>query len=503
MKRLPLALSAALFVHLSGERLADASPLIELVGSVGDNGGMQGVVSGPGASSTYFNPALLIDADDSVLFAYELVSEQVGVTLYGRTGGNVPLSVGTRTITSPSGVPLPNDVVPTQWLQQGCPAGTGPGQCPAPGFAARPRQAQGTSGVNRSYGAFGLVKRLVPDRFAIGFYALVPLSSLTTAQSFYPDQREALFSDSLHPELYGDRLTSISFVLGAAFRVVPQISIGASLSLGLANMATSNTYVRDPTNYSTLLLDNSITTQVDLSPTVGMTYAPVPWLRFGATLHSPEKFSVNTTIDATLPSGTTSGGTVDNVFDWMPWSVSFGTEADVIQRGKYTMSLTASLKYAWWSAYVDRVGQSPSVYGADLAWSNTMSATVGVRHKYGRARGFIDLGYIPSPVPEQIGNSNYVDNDRVFIAAGGDVALQIGPARIRPGAQFFVNRLIYRANVKDDALITDEVPQGSIFSTTGKPVPGVVGLETNNPGWPGFSSEGWVWGGGISVEVPL
>jgi hypothetical protein len=106
-------------------------------------------------------------------------------------------------------------------------------------------------------------------------------------------------------------------------------------------------------------------------------------------------------------------------------------------------------------------------------------------------------------VPEQIGRSNYVDNDRIMLAAGGDIALQIGPARIRPGAQFFVNRLIYRANVKDDAMITDEVPDGSVFSTTGKAVPGSAGLQTNNPGWPGFSSEGWVWGGGITVEVPL
>ncbi len=494
---------AALMLLLGARRSASASPLMDLAGSVGDNGGAQGVISGPGAASTYFNPALLNDADDGILFAYELISEQVGVTLFGRTGGDVPVSVGQRTITSPSGVPIPNDVVPTQWLQHGCPAGTGAGQCPAPGFAPRPRQSEGTSGVNRSYGAFGLVKHLVPDRFTLGFYAMVPISNLTTAESFYPDQREALFSDSLHPELYGDRLTSLSFVLGAAFKLVPQISIGASLSLGLANMATSNTYVRDPTNYSTLLLDDSITTQVDLSPVVGITYAPVGWLRFGATLHSPEKFSVDTTIDATLPSGTTSGGTVDNVFDWMPWSTSFGVEADVIQRGKYTMSLTGSLKYAFWSDYLDRVGQSPSVYGPQFAWSDTLSGTVGVRHRYGHARGFIDFGYVPSPVPEQTGNSNYVDNSRVTLSAGGDIALQIGPARIRPGAQFFVNRLIYRDNVKDNALITDELPDGSVFSTTGKPVPGAVGLQTNNPGWPGFSSEGWVWGGGITVEVPL
>ena len=488
---------------LAAPRAAHASPLIELVGSVGDAAGLQGVVSGPGSASVYFNPALLNDASEDILFAYALVSEQVGVTLYGRHGGDVPLSVGQRNITSPSGVPIPNNTVPTGWLNSGCAAGSQAGQCAPPGFAARPRQGQGTSGVNRTYATFGLVKHIVPDRFTIGFYSMVPISSLTTAQSFYPDERESLFSNSLHPELYGDRLTSISFVLGAAFRIVPQISIGASLSLGLANVATSNTYVRDATNYSTLLLDNSITTQVDLAPTVGLTYKPVPWIRFGAALHSPEKFSVNTTIDATIPSGTTSGGTINNVFDWMPWSVNVGGEVDVVEQGKYTMSVTGSVKYAFWSSYIDRVGQSPSTYGTGLAWSDTLSATVGVRHRYGQARGFIDMGYVPSPVPEQVGRSNYVDNSRVTMAAGGDIGIQIGPAKIRPGAQLFVNRLIRRDNVKNDALIVDELPDGSVFSTTGKPVPGAVGLQTNNPGWPGFASEGWVWGGEITVEVPL
>jgi hypothetical protein len=501
--RLPMLLLVAVSAS-SWPSVAHASPTIDLVGSLGSCGGMQGVVSGPGSASTYFNPSLLISAEESVLFGYELVSEQVGVTLYGRTSGaDVPLSVGQRNITSPSGVPISNTVVPTQWLQNGCTGGTQTGQCPPPGFAARPRQAQGTSGVSRSYGAFGLVKHLVPDRFSIGFFALVPLTNLTTAQAFYPDEREALFSNSLHPELYGDRLTSLSFVLGAAFKIIPEISIGASLSLGLANTAASNTYVSNASNYSSLLMDNGITTQVDLAPTVGISYVPIRWLRFGGAIHSPEKFAVATTIDATLPSGTTSSATFDNVFDWMPWSADVGAEVDVVQRGKYTMSLTGSLKYALWSSYIDRVGQSPTVYGNQLAWSDTLSETVGVRHRYGNLRSFIDLGYVPSPVPEQIGRSNYVDNDRVMLAAGGDISLQIGRARIRPGAQFFVNRLIYRANVKDDSLIVDELPDGSVFSTTGKTVPGSVGLQTNNPGWPGFSSQGWVWGGGVTVEIPL
>lgn len=482
---------------------AAASPLLQATQSVGDNAGAQGVVSGPGAASAYFNPALLTEADEDVLLGFVLVSEQVGVTLDGRHGGDVPVSVGDRDVTSPGGTPLPNDVVPTEWLQQGCPAGTRPGECPAPGLPARPRQAAGTSGKTRTYLAFGLVKHLVPNRLTVGLYGMFPLSTFTTAQAFYPDSREALFTNSLHPEMYGDRLTSISFTLGAGFKVLPNVSLGAGLSLGLANTASSATYVRDATDYSTLLLDNSVRTQVNLSPVFGVRYATTPWLRIGGAVHAPESFDVDTTIDATLPSGTESHGTVSNVFDWMPWMVDVGVEADVVKRGSYTMSVDASIKYAFWSSYVDRQNQNPAIYGPDLAFHDTLSGALGVRHKVGPARAFIDLTFTPSPVPEQIGESSYVDNDKVGILAGGDVSLKLGSTKIRPGFQLNVNRLIQRHNEKDDARMTDQVPDDSIYGSTHDPVIGAKGLQTNNPGWPGFSSQGWVWGGAITLAVPL
>ena len=482
---------------------ADASPLLQQTQSIGDNAGAQGVVAGPGAASTYFNPALLTEAEENFLLSFALISEQVGVTLDGRRGGDVPLAVGGRDVVTPNGTPLPNEVVPTQWLSQGCPAGTKSGQCPAPGFPARPRQAAGSSGKTRTYLTLGFVKHLVKDRLTIGLYGMLPLSSFTTAQAFYPDSREALFTNSLHPEMYGDRLTSISLVFGAGFKVLPNLSLGAGLSLGLTNTAASATYVRNATDYSTLLLDNSVTTQVNLSPEFGVRYAPTKWLKIGGAVHAPESFNVDTTIDATLPSGTESKGTVSNVFDWMPWMVDVGAEADVLTTTHSKLSVDASIKYAFWSSYEDRQDQSPSMYGPNLGFHDTLSGTVGTRFQRGPARGFIDLSYTPSPVPEQIGESNYVDNDKVGLMTGADVMLKLGPTRLRPGVQLFVNRLIYRHNTKDDALMTDQVPDDAIYGSTHDPVLGAKGLQTNNPGWPGFSSQGWIWGGAITLEVPL
>jgi long-chain fatty acid transport protein len=510
-----LALSLAGVLVLAS-RGAFASPLIDLVGSVGDNAGGQGSVSGPGAASTYFNPAMLMDAEENVLLSFALLTQQIGVTLEGRDGGDVPLIVGQRNLIYPNspqvpanlrGQPIPNDVVPTAWLNSGCAPGNLPSQCPAPGYAARPRQSQGTGDQTQTYLVAGLVKRLIKDRLTFGFYGMVPLSSFQTAYSFYPDEREALFSNSLHPELYGDRLTSVSIALGVGLRLLQDLSVGVSFSLGLASTATSSSYVRSSTDYSTLLLANSVDTSVSLGTTVGAYYTPVPWFRVGGALKTPESFDLSTNINATLPSGTQSAGIIKNEFDYMPWMITGGAEADVVRRGQYTMSLTGSLKYAFWSSYIDRVGDSPSTYagpsGTNLGWSNTISPSLGIRHKYKFFRSYVDFTYVPSPVPEQVGRSNYVDNDRVGAFVGGDFDIKFGTTHIRPGIQFFGDRLISRYNQKDSALIVDELPNDAVDATTGKPVPGAAGLQTNNPGWPGYSSQGWVYGGMVTLGLPL
>jgi long-chain fatty acid transport protein len=480
---------------------AHASPLIETAGAVGGNAGAQGVVTGPGAASTYFNPAMLAEADDELTVGFALLSEQMGITLDGRTAGaDVPLVVGSRNVFS-QGQPLPPDVVPTQWLRQGCPAGSGQGQCPAPGLAAHPRQALGSSGQTRTYLTLGFTKRLVQDRLTLGLYAMVPISNLTTAQAFFADERESIFSNSLHPEMYGDRLTALSVVAGGAFHVLPNLSLGASVSIGLANVASSRDYVQSATDYSQLLIANSVSTSVNVSPTLGLRYVPVPWLRLGGVVHAPESFVIDTNIDATLPTGTESTATQRSVFDWMPWAVGVGAEVQVARRGSTTTSLVASAQYAFWSSYRDRMDVSPTSYGNDMTFKDTPSGAVGVRQTFKDVRAFLDLRYVPTPVPKQVGRSSYVDNDRFGVGVGADVLVRL--LKLRPGVQLFVDRLIPRHQTKDDSLMVDELPDDATVGTTGAAVPGAQGLQTNSPGWPGFASGGWLWGGAVTLGIPL
>jgi long-chain fatty acid transport protein len=496
------ALAAFAWVLAAEPREARATPLLETLGTPGSNGGFSGVVSSPSAASAYFNPAMLDDAPDDFLLGVAVLSEQISLTLDGRpAGADVPIAVGSRGIVGPNGKPIPNDTVPTQWLKEGCKPGGDMNQCPSRPFAARPRQSEGSSGETHGYLLLGAVKHVIKDRATLGIYMAIPFGQLTTAYSFYPDEREQLFTNSLHPELYGDRLTAISIALGASFRVLPTLSVGVGATFGLANSANSATYVRDSSDYSTLLLNNDVGVTMSLSPHFGVYWKPLPWFRAGASLHAPQQLSISESIQTTLPNGVQSSAVKKQVHDDMPWRAALGLEADVVRGVRHGMSVTASLERIQWSSYVDRHGDSPAMYGKDLAWSDTVNVSAGVRHRYGRFRGFMDLQFAPTPVPAQIGRSDYVDSDRLGAMIGGDVALTIGGVKLRPGVSLMGYRLVFRHQTKDDARILDEVPDHSRFAQTGQPLNGSSGLQTNNPGWPGFGSDGWVYGGTLTLDL--
>ena len=79
----------------------------------------------------------------------------------------------------------------------------------------------------RLYQAIGFAGHLFERRLSLGIYTLVPLGSLVEAHRFFADEREQFFTNSLHPELYSDRFSSMSLAFGAGVKMTDWLSIGA------------------------------------------------------------------------------------------------------------------------------------------------------------------------------------------------------------------------------------------------------------------------------------
>ncbi|HEX4446457.1 MAG TPA: hypothetical protein VH044_06975 [Polyangiaceae bacterium] len=498
-----LAFASTLGLASALARDAAASPLMDLTGGTDGMGGLQARTVAGGASAAYFNPALLVDAPVGLTIGVLAVSEQIGIALDGRPSTASAVPDGIANASHAGGVALSGVPIATNLLQNGRAATKLNGA-----LASRPRQADGSGHETTVYETLGFAARLFDDQLAIGFYGIVPDGDFTKLDAFYNDEREQYFSNSLHPELYSDRLVSVSLAFGAAWKFSSALSVGLGASLMLHAGVVAPTYVANAANLGNILIDTNASVNVSVSPHMGVAYAPTPRVHLTGTVAAPEKNEMDVDFTFLLPNGLQQGSTFPLLYDYMPWQVALGGTYDLVQNGDESFSVAATAVYEKWSDYLDRHAATPS---GPYRWYDTISPTVGARYRQGPTGAFLDLQYKPSPVPAQTGRTNYVDNDRLGAGGGFDYAFTVKHTAMHVGAQAQAFWLVPRHQTKLPTpnepdglnhypnLVTDEVPDDTELS--GAPFAGSAGLQTNNPGWPGFGSAGVIFGGGLYVSV--
>lgn len=170
-----------------------------------------------------------------------------------------------------------------------------------------------------------------------------------------------------------------------------------------------------------------------------------------------------------------------------------------------------------WGVAVDIAWQQWSLYedneGFHAGFHDIVEPSVG---------GFIDVGrgfkirsglrYIPTPVPAQTGRTNYVDNNSIVWGIGMNKFFKLKKQNtgvyvgIYTQFQFFIPKSVqkdvphpYKTCATGVKEICDEVPDTLKDPQTGKQLPQAKGLQTGNPGFPGFSSGGWYAVAGLDV----
>ena len=297
---------------------ASASPPFELSGSTLGSGGMSARASGADASSSYFNPARLTRADNGLQLAWFVLNDAIDVTLYARSRAQ---DIPTLALNEFEGSFPP---LPTEWIERGCDPTQG-GRCVSK-LAARPRQSAGSSGNVTAYQVFGLVQRIVDRWLTLGVYGMVPFDSFMQGRSFFSDEREQYFSNSLHPERYSDRLTAMALAFGAGSQIFEWLSIGVGVTLSLTNSADAGTYVGNSAMIpETLLLNTQVKVSTGVAPNFGAVLTPFDGLDISLTVHTPQKLEIITGFATFLPNGDLQRADRTAVLAWEPWMISLGS----------------------------------------------------------------------------------------------------------------------------------------------------------------------------------
>lgn len=179
-----------------------------------------------------------------------------------------------------------------------------------------------------------------------------------------------------------------------------------------------------------------------------------------------------------------------------------------------SLRVTTDLAWAQWSRYVppfpeirsvdesvfDSLPESlrpelPQVPAlAPAGFKDTLAPRMGIEWLgWERTAVRAGLAYQPSPVPEQQGETNILDTDRLHLSCGLGFTLPLPNAA---GGDLHVDafgrwsRLLNRTDAKDPAGLRDEDPERE-------------GIQTSNPGYPGVTYSGWHFATGLSLTMEL
>jgi hypothetical protein len=457
--------------------------VIETIGAPGAGNGFSARVLSRGAELTYFNPSLLPDAPANLSF---------GVLVLG-SSGNIHLA------PRPAGANVPDSVYNADLVKV-------PGQqmWPQPTSQLLHPRTDTTVSDTTPYVALGLVHPLVNGTLVFGFYALIPTAGFLQQDSFFSDEREQYFSNQLHFELLGDRLKVPTLAASLGWRITRQLSVGAGIDIGMATRTQMQVYIPNAADQSTLLITPRIDTNLALAPYLAV--ALRPWERWlvTATLHAPQSWDTSGENrlrywDYTYPSGQTA---VVQSYELTqgsePVRVGLGVATDgALGTTRWQMGVQGV--WTQWSQYRDRHGESPLD-----TWHDTVTVGIGWALERAHRRFMAELGVAPSPVPAQTGRTNYVDNTR----SGASIGVEWPFSYIKTDyslslflqGQFMLPRSVEK---RSDAAhpVVDELPDGAVDRVTGMPLPGAKGLQTNNPGYPGYTSSGTMLGVSMVLKV--
>lgn len=469
---------------------AQASPILELVGGV-TGGGFNARVLGTGPEAAYFNPALMAGT----------AGHGTGVpdAFFAVFGAWASLSVSLS--PRPAGV----DIAPSiydAWLSDGM-GGIRP--LDEPGLATadlRPRQDDPGGGLS-GYLGVGVVERLAGDKLVVGFHGAIPTGDIQAHRVFYADEREQYFSNSLRFELYDDRLSLSTFAFAVSSRPIPRLAVGVGLVAAIDSTAQTPVYVPDGSDLGRIYLDQELTVGTGFSPHIGAELLAMAGLRLTATVHAPSRVRVSGKNSIQLANGTTAEQTFSFTHGYEPLTVGAAASWETALGSDRALALAGSVAWRDFSAYEDRHSESPLD-----SWRDIVITSLGARVSSKSTRVFADATYAPSPVPDQIGRTNYVDNARLGVVTGVSTEARILGTHLRAGLFVQGHRLVQRSvDKREDAPnpVIDEFPDNAVDPVEDRttPLPEAQGLQTNNPGYPGFSSEGWLLAAGFSLEMPF
>jgi long-chain fatty acid transport protein len=363
-------------------------------------------------------------------------------------------------------------------------------------------------GVISSFGVPGL---------RIGLGASLPLPTLIDFNAWYADEREQNFTNRLHFERFGEFDHLLAIYAGISYSPLDWVSIGFSVKIDLSLGFGTGLYFPQGDQWEYAYLTPSGEVKPAVRPIGGLAFKTPIGLNFGLVYRHESYMNIDLDIDIRLWSVEQGQDGPQNHF-FQEYRFVAGYEPTKVELAAAYENdrFTVEIGTAWerWSQYVDRHGnhwsepEFASASPSEAEWKPSFEDVFTVRG--GGEVWVVDfasvragVAYYPSPMPSQTGRFNYVDNDLLLYSLGAGFRFELRGTMVTvdlAGQIWHMQALTINKSLPDklpadEGGIVDEVPDSLEDMYTGGIVEGAKNLQTNNPGFPGYSFGGVVFNG--------
>jgi len=336
----------------------------------------------------------------------------------------------------------------------------------------------------------GFNTSLGTDFLSAGVLAYLPASGVGNLIGRYKDEREQYFTNQVHFELIGERLQTQSILFGAAFRPTKWLSVGLGCSYAFDSNAVAGVYTPNVTQPGNVEIALEVEQDTVLALIGGIALDLGKGMRAGASIRERQGFHLKGTNLVQLHGmeGTSDyliQQPMDFFFHFAPTTVNLG-----FSYSGERFQVAADGSYLRWSDYRDAMNKTTN-------FLDTLEFGLGGELKTWGAKTRLGFRYAGSPVPEQTGRNNYADNDRLMVTTGIGGTLKVLGTKLGLDLHIQGTFLLDRKNAKS-------VPATLVACSENPNVicdenPELPGLQTGNPGFPGFSSGGFIVTAGVTT----
>lgn len=395
---------------------------------------------------------------------------------------------------------------------------------PKPTVSLRNSRSDTTISDAQTYLTAGMIQSFGIPGFRFGGATVLPLAYQVNVAAHYFDEREANFTNKLHSVRFGEWSRVVGGLLGVSYapEFFKYISVGLSLQIGATTTADVADYIPNIDNDSYSLMGTSMRLGLKFRPIVGLQVQmpkPIEWWSLGFTWRNESYMDVSA--KAVVDMGNYIKDNVPRIvtqkfrmaLDFEPMEITVGTGAKFDH-----WNIQANYTWSRWSQYLDPYFETPEslaydstgkTKAKDFKWKDTHNVSANAAYDYLSSIGVdwvnlkLGFAYKQTPVPAQTGRTNFADSDTFCASLGHRLSFKLPtkkpiPVHFDMGLQFWFMK--ERKTYKNPDGFYDEFPD-TMTAINGMSFASAKGLQTNNPGFPGYKQSGWLLVSSASLNI--